>query len=67
MTMRDDNSRAKLALIAGALVLGLLLVAVGYLFTPNYIKTATNIQSTSGQSSAPASPGAPVPSRRAEP
>jgi hypothetical protein len=34
------------SLIAGALVLGLLLAAVGYSFGPNYVNTATNTHAT---------------------
>lgn len=37
-------------LIAGALIIGLLLVAVGYSFSPSYMDTATNTRA-----SAPAS------------
>ena len=48
-----DNS-SNWSLIVGALVIGLLIVAVGYSFSPSYVNTAANTRAAAPASTTPA-------------
>jgi hypothetical protein len=52
---RGANNSSNWGLIVGALVIGLLLVAVGYSFTPSYMNTAINTRADAPVSTTPVS------------